>query len=127
MTKDDTFDPRLAVYTPTQVATYGLGAAKETAQNVAGAVGIHLPIAELGAYVPPILPGQILSVIAQTSNYKSGFLHFVEHANALRLTEQGHSDHIIIHVSVEESIEEQAYLELAVTVFLQQLLLLTKF
>lgn len=107
------FDPKTAVYTPSQTATYGVQAAEATGEAVASSLGINVPIHELDAYVPPVLPGQLMAVIAQTSNYKSGFFHFMEHANAIRLSESGMDDHIIIHVSVEESIEEQAYLQLA--------------
>jgi len=107
------FDPKTAVYTPTQVATYGLESARATGAAVRDNLGINIPITDLIAYVPPVLPGQIMAIIAQTSNYKSGFLHYVEKANAIRLHESGMKDHIIIHVSVEENIEEQAYLQLS--------------
>jgi hypothetical protein len=109
----DDFDPRRAVYTPSQVATYGLRAAHETSEAAQSSLGISIPIYELSSYVPPVLPGQIMAIIAQTSNYKSGFMHFLEDANAQRLTEAGLKDHIIISVSVEESIEEQSYLSLS--------------
>lgn len=107
------FDPKTAVYTPTQVATYGVESARATGEAVRNSLGINIPIADLIDYVPPVLPGQVMAIIAQTSNYKSGFLHFIEKANAVRLTENGMKDHIIIHVSVEENIEEQAYLHLS--------------
>jgi hypothetical protein len=113
MTDSPKFDPRQSVYTPTQVATYGLRAAEETRELAKDSVGIHIPIHELGDYVTPVLPGQLMAIIAQTSNYKSGFIHYLEDANAKRLTDAGMDDHIIIHVSVEESIEEQAYLGLS--------------
>ena len=108
------FDPRGAVYTPTQVATYGLRAAKATSEAVKNSVGICIPIHEISDYVPPILPGQLLSIIGQTSSFKSGFLHFIEKANAVQLTEKGLDDHIVIHVSVEEGVEEQSALGLSI-------------
>ena len=114
MSKIEDFDPRSSVYTPAQVATYGLRAAQETSENAKNSIGIRIPIHELEDYVAPLLPGQVMAVIAQTSNYKSGFIHWMEDVNARRLTDAGMNEHIIIHVSVEESIEEQAYLGLSV-------------
>jgi hypothetical protein len=111
--KTDDFDPKTAVYTPAQTATYGVQAVKRSYDAAEAGVGIGVPIAEIRDYFPPVLPGQICAIIAQTSNFKSGFLHFIEHDAALLLGEKKTRDHVLIHVSVEESIEEQAFLELA--------------
>lgn len=115
MNKDETseFNPKTAIYTPGQTATYGLNAVKQSKETFDSGVGITIPIAEIRDYVPPVLPGQIMAIIAQTSNYKSGMLHFIEHQSATDMAMKGEKGHILIHVSVEECIEEQAYLELA--------------
>ncbi len=74
--------------------------------------GMSIGIPGLRDYFAPLLPGQVCAVIAQTSQYKSGFLHCVVRHAVLQLAEQGRND-VIVHVSVEETIEEQSYLELA--------------
>lgn len=107
----DEFDPKSASYTPQQVATYGLQAIKNARENKMRGVGVG--IASVRDYFAPVLPGQVCSVIAQTSHYKSGFLHMVEHDAAMELTRQERDDEILIHVSVEEVVEEQAFLEFA--------------
>jgi hypothetical protein len=59
------------------------------------------------------MPGQVVVILGQTSQYKSGFLHMIEHAAARKLTQEGRGDEILVHVSVEECVEEQAFLEFA--------------
>lgn len=105
------YDPKSSVYTPTQAATYALNAARQAHKSFTEGTGIGIPIAKIKDYIPPVLPGQVMAIIAQTSNYKSGFMHFMEHEAANRLTELGHEKDILIHVSVEEGIEEQGFLE----------------
>lgn len=107
----DTFEPTTAIYTPQQVAKYGLSAIEAAKNNRMR--GLHLGIANVDGYFAPVMPGQVCGVIAQTSHYKSGFLHFVEHQAAAQLMADGRDGEIIIHVSVEECVEEQAFLEFA--------------
>lgn len=108
----DKFDPTTAVYTPPEVATYGVQAIEGIRKSAAYA--IPLPIAEVRDYFSPMLPGQLCTIIAQTHNYKSGFLHFWEHEIARYLAERDDT-RAVIHVSVEECVEEQAFLEFART------------
>jgi len=107
----DDYDLRNAIYTPQQSATYSVQAAEQARANKN--VGLSMPIPVLGDYFAPLAPGQVCAIIAQTSHYKSGFLHFLEHESAKRLMAEGREDEIIIHVSVEECVEEQTFLELA--------------
>jgi hypothetical protein len=71
---------------------------------------LHFFIPQIDRYFAPLLPGQLCTVIAQTSNYKSGFLHAWEAAAAKQLEQQDRLDEVIVHVSVEEAVEEQAML-----------------
>jgi replicative DNA helicase len=105
------FDPKTAVYTPPEWAGYALEAIKRTQGSATR--GLALPIAEIRDYFAPVLPGQVCALIAQTSNYKSGFMHFWEREAANALIEEGRIDEAIVHVSVEECVEEQAYLYLS--------------
>jgi hypothetical protein len=105
------YDPATSVYTPQQVVTYGLEAIKNARENKTRGLGIN--IAEIRDYFAPVMPGQVCAIVAQTSHYKSGFLHFIEHEAAKQLMAEGREDEILIHVSVEECVEEQAFLEFA--------------
>lgn len=106
-----TFDPATAVYTPQEVADLGLTAIKTTAQQAGR--GLAFPVVDIKNYFAPVLSAQVVAIIAQTSNYKSGFMHFWEREAAEQLMLEKRMDEAIIHVSVEECVEEQAYLYMA--------------
>lgn len=105
------YDPAAVVYTPAQVSTYGVQAIQKARANQA--YGIPLPIPGIREYFAPVTAGQLTVILAQTHHYKSGFLHFWEHETARWLTSLNRHDEAIIHVSVEECVEEQAFLEFA--------------
>lgn len=105
------FNPAQAVYTPAEVSNYGLVSVDNVKNHNQRALSIGM--AGIRDYYAPLMPGQLSAVIAQTSNYKSGFLHFLEKVAAAQLMAQGRHNEILIHVSVEELIEEQARLLLA--------------
>jgi hypothetical protein len=107
----DDLDPKTAIYTPQQVATYGVTAIQNARDNAMRGLGIQ--VADIKNYFAPVLPGQVCAIIAQTSQYKSGFLHFIEHQGAKQLMDDGREGEILIHISVEECVEEQAFLEFA--------------
>lgn len=106
MTTD--FNPATAIYTPVEVSKYGKEQIDFIRKNQHRALKFFIP--GIDDYFSPLLPGQVCAVIAQTSNYKSGFLHAWESVAAQQLKSEGREDEIIVHVSVEEGIEEQAYL-----------------
>lgn len=105
------FDPKTAVYTPPEWSKYALDAIRRTKGNATR--GLNMPVADIRDYFAPVLPGQVCAIIAQTSNYKSGFMHFWERKAAETLMEEGRTGEAIVHVSVEECVEEQAFLYLA--------------
>jgi hypothetical protein len=105
------FEPVSAVYTPPVAATIALDAVKNMKAN--SMRGAYLDIPDIKAYFAPVLPGQVCAIIGQTSNYKSGFLHFWERKLAEQLCHEDRQDEVIIHVSVEECVEEQMFLYLA--------------
>lgn len=111
MTTIKEFEPNTAVYTPPEVSKYALGAIKNVKQNQTRGVGF--PVPEIGSYFAPVLPGQVMVIQAQTSQYKSGFIHFIEKHAAEQLMDSARIDEAIIHVSVEECVEEQGFLMLA--------------
>lgn len=101
------WDPSSAVYSPSEVSTYGVKHVEEMRDGKAKAV--RFPISGIDSYFAPLLPGQVCGIIAQTSNMKSGFMHFWERQLARQLTGAGRKE-VIVHISVEEGVEEQALL-----------------
>lgn len=103
-----TFEPANAIYTPAEVSTYATQQIEFIEKNRHRALKFFIP--GIDKYFAPMLPGQVCAVVAQTSNYKSGLLHAWEYAAAKQLQAEGRRNEIIVHISVEECIEEQAYL-----------------
>lgn len=106
--KVNSFEPSTAVYTPPEVAKSGKDQVAwiKSQQHRA----LHFFIPGIDQYFAPLLPGQVCIVIGQTSHYKSSFAHAWEDFAARQLMDQGRNDEVIVHVSVEEGIEEQAML-----------------
>lgn len=107
----DQFEPKTAVYTPQQVSAYGVQAIEAMRKNKARSVGLPIPL--IGSYFANMISGQICAVQAQTSNGKTLFMRMWQDLLANQLMQERRDDEVIISVSVEESIEEQAFMELA--------------
>jgi hypothetical protein len=105
------FNERGAVFTPAETSALGVERVKEMEANRYRAM--PLDIEAIGAYLAPLMPGDLCAVQAQTSNYKSGFINAWEHMLAKHLFEQGREDEIIIHVDTESTIEGLAIQEIA--------------
>lgn len=105
-----TTDNRVNVYGPHDSAMVGYEQAKRAAEH--SQFGIRLDVEgtdpAVGEYFAPLLPWEICAVQAQTSNGKTTFVNFWERQIVKQLREQKR-DEIIIHVSLEESIEAMAF------------------
>lgn len=110
-TKQRQFEPKDSVYTPAEVSAYAL----QEIENATKAQPRALPlgIEHIDGYFAPVRPGQTCTILAQTSNFKSGFLRIVEENAAKLLVAQNRTDEILVHVSVEEGVEEQAFISLS--------------
>jgi len=76
--------------------------------------GIEFPLPEIASYpFAPLLPGQLCIVLAQTSNYKSGFLDFWKDEAVKQLARQDRAGEAIFYISVEDTLEEQMFFELS--------------
>ena len=105
------FEGRNAVFTPAETSTLGVERVKEMEANKHRAM--PLDINEIGAYLAPLMPGELCAIQAQTSNYKSGLINSWEHSLAKYLKAQGRNDEVIIHVDTESTIEGLAVEEIA--------------
>jgi len=104
------------IYAPIEVSVLGIEQAKRAAEL--SQFGIELDIKgtmpAVKDYFAPLLPWEICAVQAQTSNGKTMFVNWWERQIVKQLKEQNR-DEIIIHVSLEESIEAMAFMEFGLT------------
>jgi hypothetical protein len=112
MTKNQTkeFIPSTAIYTPAEAAAYAKLSVEEAQAQKHRAV--RFPVPGIDDYFAPILPGQIAAIIAQTSNYKSGFMHFWQRHLAEQLMAEERTDECVVSISVEECVEEQVMVQI---------------
>lgn len=101
------FEPRSAVYTPAEVSAIGIERVKELEKNKHRAM--PLDIAEIRDYFAPLMPGQLCAIIAQTSNYKTGFMTYWERKLAKHLESQGRENEVIVRIDVENQMEDIAF------------------
>lgn len=101
---------RRMIHTPPEVAQKGLDAIKRMSENRHRAIGVG--IAELRDYFAPLLPGELAVVLAQTSNFKTGFMDGWAHNVAAQMEQQGR-DEIIVMIHLEETVETQAHVAFA--------------
>lgn len=98
------------IYAPNEKSTLGYEQAQRAASH--SQFGIELDIKgttpAVKDYFAPLLPWEICAVQAQTSNGKTYFTNFWERQIVDQLKRQNR-DEIIIHVSLEESIEAMAF------------------
>ena len=100
------------IYAPNEVSTAGYKEAQRAAEHAQ--FGIELDIKgtdpAVKDYFAPLRPWEICAIQAQTSNGKTMFTNFWERQIVQQLKRQSR-DEIIIHVSLEESIEAMAFAE----------------
>jgi hypothetical protein len=98
------------IYSPHDSAMLGYEQAKKAAEHSQFGIELDIPGTDpaVKEYFAPLLPWEICAVQAQTSNGKTLFTNFWERQIAAQLKRQGR-DEIIIHVSLEESIEAMAF------------------
>lgn len=98
------------IYSPHDSAMLGYEQAQKAAEHAQ--FGIEMDIKgtdpAIKDYFAPLLPWEICAVQAQTSNGKTYFTNWWERQIAAQLKRQ-ERDEIIIHVSLEESIEAMAF------------------
>ncbi|MFA5416910.1 MAG: DnaB-like helicase C-terminal domain-containing protein [Bacteroidales bacterium] len=75
--------------------------------------GINTGITDLDRVLLPMRPGELISVMAFTSNYKTGLMSFI----AKKATEQIKplEGEIVVYLSWEQSVEEQTLLDISFT------------
>ena len=95
------FDPQDSIV---DMTSYILNARK----MIDAGLGLHFPIPEIEKEfpIPPILPGKVVTVGAQSHNGKSMFLDFWKDDAARRISEANRKQDIIISILAEDMVEE---------------------
>lgn len=111
MTNQDPPDVRHAINTPAETSRKTVQHIRDIQENRHRAMPLDLP--EIGTYFDPLQPGTICGVLAQTSNYKTGFMTMWERKLAYHLRKQGRDDEAIFHIDTENSVEALGIHEVA--------------
>jgi len=98
------------VFTPNEVAEAGYKEA-ERIQN-ATSTGVNAPTVPgngFGEYFARMMPWEITAVVGQTHNGKTLFTDWWEHAVCEQLNQEDRKDEVVVHVSLEESLEAMSF------------------
>lgn len=103
--------PEQTVFSPQLASSLAIKSIE--ARKSAQSAGIKTGIRDLDDYLLPMRGGELISVLAFTSNYKSGFMSYV----AKKACEQINFDagEVVIYISWEQSVEEQTILDISYT------------
>lgn len=94
------------VYTPPEANALGVEAAEKAEEQSGRAIRFHIG-GEIGNYIKTILPSDIVAVMGQTHNFKSGLMNSWEWWLAHDLRRQGRTDEVIVHIDTETVVEHQ--------------------
>lgn len=98
------------VFTPLDVANVGLDEAKRI--KASSADGINMPKisgTNINDYFARVMPWEVVAVVGQTHNGKTLFTSWWEHGVCAQLKAEGREDEVVVHVSLEESLEAMAF------------------
>ena len=99
----DKTDIRHTIHTPAETARRTVSYVQEVQANRHRAM--PLPLNKIGTYFDAMTPGTLCGILAQTSNYKTGFMTMWERKLAEHLRDNGREDEVIFHIDTENDIE----------------------
>jgi replicative DNA helicase len=77
--------------------------------------GVRTGIPVLDNYMIPARPGELITVMGMSSNYKSGFMQYWARHTAEEIMSEGLDNECVVYVTWEQSIEEMLAFDLAFT------------
>lgn len=114
MTPDKTShkpNPSEVVFSPQQASVLAVKSV-EMRRDVKNS-GLKTGIADVDRDFLPMRPGELISVLAYTSNYKSGTMSYIAKSACDQIDQA--AGEIVIYLSWEQSVEEQALLDISYT------------
>jgi hypothetical protein len=106
-------DIRKVANTPAEVGTKTVEHLQNIQDNKHRSMPLPIDGIGNGEYFADLMPGNTCSILAQTHNYKTGFMEMWEKSLAHHLVRHGRENEIIVRVDVENSIEELGMMEVA--------------
>lgn len=94
---------RRAIHTPPETSRLTVQRIEAMAKNAHRRM--PLKIDRVGTYLAPLMPGDICGIMAQTSNYKTGFMTGWAETLAGYLKSQGREDEVIFYADTENTVE----------------------
>ena len=98
------------VFPPPEFAKAGYDEAKRIKE--ASRMGVNapgIPGTDFSDYFARMMPWEITAVIGQTHNGKTLFTDWWEHAICDQLNAEGRTDEMVVHISLEESLEAMSF------------------
>jgi replicative DNA helicase len=99
------------LFSPNDAVKYALQTIEERRSTVG--VGVRLGIRSVDDYMLPARPGELISVIGMTSNYKSGLMQFWSRNSAETIRNEQGLDQCVVYVTWEQAIEEMLAFDMA--------------
>lgn len=99
------------VYTPNDIARLTLKTVEQRIENKGQ--GLRTNIASLDKILMPFFPGELIGVMARTSNYKTGFMQFLARQFVRQIEAAGSANEMVVYVTWEVSVEELGFYDLS--------------
>lgn len=99
------------VYTPNDIARLTLRTVEQRIVNKGQ--GLRTNIASLDKILMPFFPGELVGVMARTSNYKTGFMQYLARQFVKQIDAQADDKEMVVYVTWEVSVEELGFYDIA--------------
>ncbi len=100
-----------AVFDPQTVSANSVETVRGRHENKGD--GVRTGIATVDKVLEPLRPGELVTVLGFTSNYKTGLMNYIARNEAARLRDAGIQNRAVVTFTWEQSIEEQGIIDIA--------------
>ncbi len=109
----DKQEGRDIVWTPNDAVASALDVIRQRMKTIG--LGVRLGIADVDDYLLPARPGELITVLGRTSNYKTGFMQYWARSAANQIVEEKVLGQCVVYVTWEQAVEEMVAFDLAYT------------
>ena len=106
-------DVKGILFTPNDAVEAALRTIEERRSYVGA--GVRIGVHDLDEYFLPARPGELITVMGMTSNYKSGLMQYWARHTAGEIVNERLVDECVVYVTWEQAIEEMVAFDLAFT------------